>query len=114
MNAIIVGMDMMKDGAVKLYMNSVDDCKTETEIKKADGTFYTNRIGKQCFDVFLSQSGFERYATLGLNAQVLKVFYEKGVAIPVAHKSYNGKYYMGLDDFGMAALLISLKTQGKE
>ncbi len=93
MNATIIGMDKMTDGAVKLYMQSTDNFDNFTDIKKSDGSHYTDRIGRQCFDVYLSQSGFARYATLGLNASVLEVLYRKQVPLPVAHKSYNGKYY---------------------
>lgn len=106
----------MSDGAVKLYMQSTENFDSFTDIKKADGSHYVDRIGRQCFDVFMSKSGIDRYASLGLNAQVLEVFYKKEVPLPVVHKSYNGRYYMALDDFGMAALLINLKTSasGKE
>lgn len=111
MNAKIVGMDKMNDGAVKIYMESVEDYDNFTDIKKSDGTHYTTRIGKQCFDVYLSKSGFERYASLGFNQAVLELFYKKGIALPVVPKSYNGRFYMALDDFGMAALLLDLKNR---
>lgn len=114
MNGVITGIDKLADGALKLYIQGTDNAENWTEIKKADGSLYTTRIGKQTFDVFLSQSSMARFATLGLNNQLIEAFYQKQIALPFARKSFNGKFYVSFDDFAMAALLISLKSNGKE
>lgn len=112
MQGVIVGIDKLADGsgALKLYVQSCENNESYTSIKKANGDTYVNRIGRQVFDVYLSKNSLERFASLGLNADVLTAFYEKGIALPFTHKSYEKRFFYAFDDFALAALLIQLKA----
>lgn len=117
MQGVIKGIDKLADGsgAIKLYVESCESSESFVDVKKSNGDVYVSRIGCQVFDVYLSKNTLDRFASLGLNADVLTVFYNKGVPLPFVHKSYEKRFYWTFDDFGMAAMLIQLKASaGKE
>lgn len=112
MNAYIIGIDKLADGAVKLYCIGDQNYSAFTAVNRSGGTKYCDRIGAQCFDVFVSDKTFARYSHLGFTKQTLEDFYKNKTLLPFKPSSYNGKFFMSFDDFGLAAVLMQSNMKG--